>query len=370
MKRSIYIMLSVVMLAGLSLVAGCRNYDDPAPEKIWTRADFEAQGRGDKFMTIEDFKNTYYYSIHGNTINQNTRINDDVIIEGRVISNDESGNVYRSFYIQDATGVLEIKNGKSANYQKYKPGQTVFIEAKGLVLGDYRYMLSLGFESTDAAYSNTWIDAALANEEHIKRGASGQPTSQDTIVIHSLAELQTRMSTIDGERSMLGRLVRLEGLKSVHGVFDGDTYPNFLYSVDKTYATYTFADAISTWETYELELSKHQNNPSYPKPTKPVYNKPGNMTAATYAYKSDPNSEGAMQSFYGSALLRYDGNTTDKMANLILRSSGYAKFALQPIPADGKDVTVTAIFAKYSASSGNYVKYQLTLNDIKDLVVR
>ena len=49
-------------------------------------------------------------------------ITDDLVIGGQVVSSDQSGNLYRSFYIQDATGAIEIKIGKSSLYSDYKLG--------------------------------------------------------------------------------------------------------------------------------------------------------------------------------------------------------------------------------------------------------
>ena len=52
----------------------------------------------------------------------------------------------------------------------------------------------------------------------------------------------------------------------------------------------------------------------------------------------------------------------------IVRSSGYARFALNPLPADGEKVNITAIYTKYSSKSGGYIKYQLVLNNVTDVV--
>ena len=49
------------------------------------------------------------------------KIKDDIVIAGKVSTSDRTGNFYRSFYIQDETGGIEIKIGKTGLYNDYKP---------------------------------------------------------------------------------------------------------------------------------------------------------------------------------------------------------------------------------------------------------
>lgn len=44
------------------------------------------------------------------------KIEKNIVIGGQVVSEDRSGNVYKSIYIQDATGGIELKIGKNALY--------------------------------------------------------------------------------------------------------------------------------------------------------------------------------------------------------------------------------------------------------------
>ena len=39
---------------------------------------------------------------------------DDMVIAGKVISDDHSGNIYRELYLQDETGVISVKIGLSS----------------------------------------------------------------------------------------------------------------------------------------------------------------------------------------------------------------------------------------------------------------
>ena len=58
--------------------------------------------------TIAQLKSLY------KTPGQAVLLEDDLVIGGQIVSSDVSGNVYRSFYIQDETGAIEVKIGKSS----------------------------------------------------------------------------------------------------------------------------------------------------------------------------------------------------------------------------------------------------------------
>lgn len=53
--------------------------------------------------------------------------------------------------------------------------------------------------------------------------------------------------------------------------------------------------------------------------------------------------------------------------NYIVRVSGYANFALHPLPTNGAKGDITAIYTKYSSKSGGFVKYQLLINSFDDI---
>src|SRR5688500_7260470 len=64
-------------------------------------------------------------------------INTDIIIEGIVVANDKSGNLYKEIYIQDATGGLNILLDANSLYTSFPVGRKVFIKANGLAISDY-----------------------------------------------------------------------------------------------------------------------------------------------------------------------------------------------------------------------------------------
>lgn len=74
-----------------------------------------------------------------------TQITDDIIIRGKVIANDESGNLYKKMEIQDETGGIELSLDKTSLYTEYKVGQTVYVKCKDMYIGDYNGLIQLGY---------------------------------------------------------------------------------------------------------------------------------------------------------------------------------------------------------------------------------
>ena len=87
----------IAILAAAALFAGCEefqpvfnqgNYPDPEAQKVYTDEDFG------KFTTIAEVKQMY--KDNGNKTYDITK---HCVIKGQVITSDQSGNVYKSFYI-------------------------------------------------------------------------------------------------------------------------------------------------------------------------------------------------------------------------------------------------------------------------------
>lgn len=84
------------------------------------------------------------------------KITDDLILSTIVTADDKSGNYYKTFIVQDATGGIEVKINASNQYVNYPIGRRVFIKCKGLVLGDYNGVTQLG--------GNTYVDVNQATK--------------------------------------------------------------------------------------------------------------------------------------------------------------------------------------------------------------
>jgi len=72
-------------------------------------------------------------------------IKKNVIVQGVVVANDESGNFYKQIIIEDDIAGLQIQIEQKLLYNTYKLGQRVFIKCKGLALGEYGGNMQLGY---------------------------------------------------------------------------------------------------------------------------------------------------------------------------------------------------------------------------------
>jgi len=79
----------------------------------------------------------------------NVTITEDIIIEGYVSSSDESGNVYKTIYLQDApenpTQGLVVSVDAVSTYTSYPQGSKVYVKLKGLAMGTYGGVKQLGY---------------------------------------------------------------------------------------------------------------------------------------------------------------------------------------------------------------------------------
>jgi hypothetical protein len=71
-------------------------------------------------------------------------INDNIVVTGIVVSSDETGNIYKSLYIEDTSGGLLISLDATSLYTSYRLGQRIYVKCKGLFMGDYGGMTQLG----------------------------------------------------------------------------------------------------------------------------------------------------------------------------------------------------------------------------------
>ncbi len=352
-KNIIRKMLLMPVALIVFVLSGCYNdFKDPAPYKVYTDADFA----GSTIVPIKTLKQLFYdkYGSESGSVGRSLEVTDNYVIKGKVISNDGYGNIYRTMYIQDESGAIEVKVGVTGIYNEYKIGQTVYVKAQGLVIGSYRYMLSLGIASVDPDYANGYMDVWPLINSVVFKGENTGLTAADTLVIDSPAQLKD---------DYLGCLMRIKGLTSYYGRWDSDVYPSFLEQIDQVFTNYSFIAVIEEWKEYEKLLEDYNASPAgKPVPVPPKSPRPATLEYPTYAFNNNNNR------YYGTALFKFGaGNTSDPNQNLLVRSSGYARFSLDKLPEDGRKVDITAIYTKYSSRSGGFIKYQLLLNNVTDV---
>ena len=129
--------LSMLALS-LVMATSCMNdFDEPTFEQ----PPFGNNEIGEATHTIAQLKSQYATIISGNSVQE---VTDDIIIEGVVVANDETGNVYKQFIINDETGAIIIGVNDVGLYAMVPIGQRVRINCKGLHIGGYGKMAQIG----------------------------------------------------------------------------------------------------------------------------------------------------------------------------------------------------------------------------------
>jgi hypothetical protein len=199
MKKSIYF-AAVALLA--AFFSSCEEWDPVFTGKYEDPGTYQAVTKTPN-TTIAELKALYTKT------GQPVKIDRDILIGGRVISEDRSGNIYRSLYIQDETGAIEIKLGKSGLYNDYKPGQWVYVDCSGLSIGNYRGMLQLGFQDPTGEYETTYLDVDYLIRAHVFRGRMDTPVTPAVLTENDLI---TALRNIPHD-PRFGTLVTLKGLR-------------------------------------------------------------------------------------------------------------------------------------------------------------
>ena len=190
MKKIFFLLFSV------AFVASCvkQEFDKPVPTVGGGASlDFKAN------TTIAELKKLH-------TLGGLEQITDDKIIEATVIGNDESGNIYKSMVIQDATAGIELKINATSLYNDFKVGTKVLVKCKDLTLGDYNGLTQIGFAGVDfnGAPALVGIEQALITN-YIFKGGAGNPITPKVIKIADLTnDLASTLIQIDNAEFAAG----------------------------------------------------------------------------------------------------------------------------------------------------------------------
>ena len=365
------------IIAAAVLAVGCyEKFEDVEVYPLMTDSSFEAQFPNAEQITILELKqafgeisNTGVNSAWGNTkyklIGEDIFADRDVYIKGKVISNDEEGNIYKSLHIQDHTAGVELKLNNNVGL-KYKYGTWVYVRLNGLYLGNYRMMLSLGgapSESYNKAgehkfYANSNLELQEIIDRHVFAGEKADlnvgtydewladPHSVDIITV-TPENYETVFPNSKEREKMFGRLIRFEDLECHYAGVpnqDGVTNPGLKSgSFENIYPSWLYSD---------------------PRPT---------VSKGWYQWAFKEEITG--RSLYGSVCFTYNPEATVCSANGVyaLRTSGYSRFARRNVCKDGEKANITAIYGIYSQQStykGNaddYASYQLTISSYSDI---
>ena len=358
----------VVIFALIAALAACTSlreefepvftagYDAPAPAKP---AVMEPN------ISIADLSGLY-------KTGQPWTIDRDLVVAGKVTTTDQPGNFYKSFYIQDETGGIEIKMGKNGLYNTYHEGQTVYVRCFGLTLGMYGYksgnyggqgMVQIGYEDPTGSYETAYLEASYLIDSHVLGGETGEKVKPAVITEAQLP----RSYDIQATNEYVGKLVTLKGLRYANEVFcliyinsgkEKSISGNRIFLSDQTWG-------VTTWAMSENKFKEYLDSGVWDSV------KIGNANDYNYGTVGSPVSLGFATSkaeirAHASA---YSVSQYFKMGETViqLRTSGYSKFGDSQIPEQVLNgtatVDITGILTLYQGS------LQLIVNSLDDIVV-
>ncbi len=110
-------------------------------------------------------------------------VTEDIIIEGIVVGDDRTGNIYKQIIIDDGTAGIPILIESYDLYGLYPEGRKIYVKCKDLVLGTYGGVTQMG------GYANG-VDVgripATLQDKYIVRGALSTPLQPIEVAISDL----------------------------------------------------------------------------------------------------------------------------------------------------------------------------------------
>ena len=381
MKKSLIITAALLALASCGLKEEFQpvftgKYPAPEPERYWSDEDF---GRITSIANL----------VSGYTIGQ-PKVLGSTVIKGTVSTTDRPGNFYKSFYIQDETGGIEIKVGKNGLYNDYLLGQTVYVDCEDLTLGMYGYksgnyggmgMAQLGFSDPSGSYETSYMEIPLLIDAHVLRGNPSELHPVTPAVITSASQLPNPKTATQATSKLIGSMVTLKGLTYGNEVFcllyldsnqDKKSYTNrvFLSSSNSSDPTC----GITTWAMSKEKMTEYLYSG--------IWDECKVGSGNTYAEDEEGNTltvgsyrgenglyDASINGFNGIERTAYSVSQYFKLGStdIQIRTSGFCKFCdveIDPEVLSGKaTIDVTGVLTLYQGS------FQLVVNNIDDITV-
>ena len=212
--RNLKSYLSLLFMGALAMTSCQDDFDDPAlntPASSWLENASEYD-----VMTIAQVKEKYWQDAENyfETIGEG-QDGKHILLKGRVVSSDASGNIYKNMVIQDATGALTMSINQNSMSVKYRRGQELVLDLTGMTIGKYASLQQLGAPDVDEQYGaqTTFMPYELF-EEHSQMNGLPDLAAIDTITVNSKAELATDPA---GLRKWQSQLVRFNNVEFVDG---------------------------------------------------------------------------------------------------------------------------------------------------------
>ncbi|MDN3695275.1 DUF5689 domain-containing protein [Chryseobacterium tructae] len=203
-----------ITAASLWITVGCVHddkYDEPNLDGYQCVADFQAN------VTLSELKKKF-------TVNNPTGAayvfpedkpndtSDDLYIEGYVSSTDETGNIYKTIYIQDAlknpTHGFTISVDMVSSYTRFPQGSKIYVKLNGLAVGTYGGVVQLGVK--------TGAESAINGVSRIPEKLAPKVISRSCTTRGEIIPRVITLADLKNNEDLIGCLVQLDKVE-----FDG-----------------------------------------------------------------------------------------------------------------------------------------------------
>lgn len=297
--------IKFIALAFLALTLGsCMGdgYADPdLTEKVPASPWGNNSLREKNVISIADLKTQFATII--NSDNGYKQIEKDMMIKAVVTGNDVSGNIYNQVSVQDASGAIIIAINGSGLSGYLPVGQEILVNLKGLYIGSYKKLPQIGGVNTklsDGSLGMGKIERAIWNE-HFKILNPGEADAS-TVVPEEF------------DRTKLNNLTKEE-----KAAFAAYMEANVCKLMTLKKVKFASANGTNVWAPDDTNTSLE--------------------------------------------LIDAETGTRINKNNLVVRNSGYSKFANEVIPQGVFDIT--GIFTRYH--NKDYDTWQIVLRSTDDL---
>jgi hypothetical protein len=203
--KHVKLYLTALLFAALGITGCDDNWD--TPPLVTPEATITAN------TTILELKQAYWFEDYMGVDTIGTKENGDhIVIKGRVVSSDESGNIYKNMVIDDGTAAITLSIDANSLYNTYRFGQEIVIDATDMYIGNYQGLQQLGTPEYNAEYGEVQMARMPLEffQEHAQLNGLPEPTLVDTLVVPSISALPT---TPEGIIAYQSKLVRFDNVQ-------------------------------------------------------------------------------------------------------------------------------------------------------------
>ena len=117
-----------------------------------------------------------------------TTIEEDIVIKGTIVADDETGNLFRRLVMQDESGGIELNINGVELHNLFPEGREIFIKCQGLLLGDFAGIIGIGGSIGETGGGDPRLDGIeeILIDQFIIKGSTGNVIEPKLTLIDDL----------------------------------------------------------------------------------------------------------------------------------------------------------------------------------------